>query len=388
MLSCTHISPELRSNTYTGEYFFIPGTNNENMCTTLNDLMNVSKNNDLAPEIKDRLQRMIDNKDYMRYEKRYKLIKSCQDANEFFKQHRDANFTIPQEINIKLRFTQVKGEPLGSGSFGSVVLIEFSPLHRCYAAMKIFQDVIPFQKEWNVVKTIMSRIAHIHNIMQVYCVFNLKIVYEYINGQMLKHYISKINNFEKNYSNHKLHGDVNSSDVLKFFKTPNDALEFRYKIVKNVVGAMKKMHEASVFHSDIKPANLMWDITNMRIVIIDFGFASTRRMHGSSRGTPTYYPPEYANATSFDVELYDIFAMGISLVELFSRAYQSTVVVKNGEKDVIRFYDDPTGTTLKNVLGTLRGLLKNNVVDKRTYEILVLLTSSDVQTRIKYKNLV
>ncbi len=100
---------------------------------------------------------------------------------------------------------------------------------------------------------------------------------------------------------------------------PEDALE----LARQVVSGLVHLHEAGVFHCDIKPRNLLW--TGLGTKIIDFNVSvgpndEERRGGGSRR----YLPPDLdldAVPTSSDLADRDLYALGITLYEALTGHY-------------------------------------------------------------------
>jgi serine/threonine protein kinase len=100
---------------------------------------------------------------------------------------------------------------------------------------------------------------------------------------------------------------------------PEDALE----LARQVVSGLVHLHEAGVFHCDIKPRNLLW--TGRGTKIIDFNVSvgpndEERRGGGSRR----YLSPDLdleAVPTSSDLADRDLYALGITLYEAVTGRY-------------------------------------------------------------------
>ena len=72
------------------------------------------------------------------------------------------------------------------------------------------------------------------------------------------------------------------------------------EIVLNLIGqcadALIYAHRQGVIHSDVKPANILYDTARNMVKLTDFGIArvanSTQTVAGSFLGTPSYMSPE------------------------------------------------------------------------------------------------
>ena len=95
-------------------------------------------------------------------------------------------------------------------------------------------------------------------------------------------------------------------------------------VVRAVGGALHALHEESVVHRDVKPANVMVQLDGDRIVgavLLDLGVAkldlerSDRTTVGRAMGTLMYMPPEQIRGDDVDLRA-DVFALGVLLFEM------------------------------------------------------------------------
>jgi serine/threonine-protein kinase 11 len=98
-----------------------------------------------------------------------------------------------------------------------------------------------------------------------------------------------------------------------------------FSILKQVVGAIKHLHDAGYVHQDIKPCNILLDLTG-RAILGDFGVGHSFQSAGMVVGTPAYQAPEalddsYASDEEApDVpQKEDIWALGVTLYQLLFR---------------------------------------------------------------------
>ena len=89
------------------------------------------------------------------------------------------------------------------------------------------------------------------------------------------------------------------------------------RIFKHIISALKACHEINIAHRDLKPDNIMVDMTNELdpgVKLIDFGFAcqSTQKMQVFC-GTPAYMSPEICQKGKYDGVKADMWAAGILL---------------------------------------------------------------------------
>jgi serine/threonine protein kinase len=97
-----------------------------------------------------------------------------------------------------------------------------------------------------------------------------------------------------------------------------DALE----LARQVVSGLVHLHEAGVFHCDIKPRNLLW--TERGAKIIDFNVAVFGASGDRGGGSRRYLPPDLdleAVPTPSDLTDRDLYALGITLYEAVTGRY-------------------------------------------------------------------
>ena len=89
------------------------------------------------------------------------------------------------------------------------------------------------------------------------------------------------------------------------------------RIFRQIISALKTCHELKIAHRDLKPDNIMVDLTDEIhpiVKVIDFGFAcqSTSKMNVFC-GTPAYMSPEICQKGKYDGLKADMWATGILL---------------------------------------------------------------------------
>ncbi|VAI18405.1 unnamed protein product [Triticum turgidum subsp. durum] len=98
----------------------------------------------------------------------------------------------------------------------------------------------------------------------------------------------------------------------------------RYKIIKGICEGLNYLHNGSkesIFHLDLKPANILLD-RNMMPKIGDFGlsrlFDSTETCSTKGIiGTPGYMPPEYINRFHITPK-FDVFSLGVTIIKIMA----------------------------------------------------------------------
>ena len=94
-------------------------------------------------------------------------------------------------------------------------------------------------------------------------------------------------------------------------------------VVHQTALGLQHLHQNGVYHQDIKPSNLLWTDSGVRI--IDFNVAARERDEAmSGGGTRRYIPPDYdltMEPTSADRIDRDLYALGITFFECITGRY-------------------------------------------------------------------
>ena len=94
------------------------------------------------------------------------------------------------------------------------------------------------------------------------------------------------------------------------------------RYLKQIAGALAKIHEVGVLHRDLKPGNIMLRADDS-IALIDFGLARRMRLQmeltdeGEIFGTPYYMSPEQGHAGAVDHRS-DIYSLGVIFYEMLT----------------------------------------------------------------------
>ena len=192
----------------------------------------------------------------------------------------------------------ILNEELGYGAFAKVVVGIHIPTGEKVAIKildknKLKSDPLAFKRVLLEI-SILKNIRH-KNIIKLYEVMEtpqkLYLIMEYCNGGELFNYIIR-----------KKH--LSEKQSCKFFHEIIDALEY--------------LHIQNIVHRDIKPQNILLDISNNEITlkIIDFGISNIYSLDNlleSSCGTASYAPPEMHVGNKYFGLLTDIWSAGVVL---------------------------------------------------------------------------
>ncbi len=119
------------------------------------------------------------------------------------------------------------------------------------------------------------------------------------------------------YSVFELYENGDLFDFIQASKGLGEVI-IRY-IFKDLINAIKFLHQKKIVHRDLKLENLFLD-KNFNVVIGDFGFARLRKddeLFKTKVGTIGYQSPEFLENHLYDGEANDIFALGIILFTMY-----------------------------------------------------------------------
>lgn len=91
------------------------------------------------------------------------------------------------------------------------------------------------------------------------------------------------------------------------------------RIVREICGALDYAHQKGVIHRDVKPPNIMLDIT-ARAILTDFGLVLIQSdgTRGGVLGTPHYLAPEQARSSANAGPTSDLYSVGVIMYEMFT----------------------------------------------------------------------
>ena len=100
--------------------------------------------------------------------------------------------------------------------------------------------------------------------------------------------------------------------LWKFLEGKELSLSERLEIAIKLVKEVKRAHDASVAHRDLKPTNIMLD-ANKELVLVDFGIGRNWGELKGSCGTPGFNAPEQFSGDHQERPV-DIFSLGKNLI--------------------------------------------------------------------------
>lgn len=110
-------------------------------------------------------------------------------------------------------------------------------------------------------------------------------------------------------------------DLKKFIEGKKAPLDFKY--VSQIVSGVAYLHSKEIIHRDLKPQNILYDATNDRMMIADFGLSRGLICSGGSSGytheiiTLWYRPPEILLGGSKYGYKVDVWSLGCILYEMY-----------------------------------------------------------------------
>ncbi len=93
-------------------------------------------------------------------------------------------------------------------------------------------------------------------------------------------------------------------------------------IFGNVVAALGECRDRGLlFHSDVKPLNIMINVNTFHVVLVDFGAAKPLEEYGmayvsSYLSTTTYSPPEYNSKMEYTSDTLEAYSLGVTLYQM------------------------------------------------------------------------
>ena len=183
---------------------------------------------------------------------------------------------------------------IGSGSFSVVILCEHIKTHQQFACKIVSRDLLVAEKTFDRFEQevrIMQTLQHPNIVRVEEIVYEEKLIFvvmEYCQRGDLFNYIIK-------------NGTLTDYVIKKIFR--------------QVVEAIKYLHERHLAHRDIKPENIL--INNAgNAKLGDFGLChltSPQKLLTTPCGSPLYAPPEIISGTPYDGLKSDMWSLGVVL---------------------------------------------------------------------------
>jgi len=181
-------------------------------------------------------------------------------------------------------------ETLGTGNFSKVVLAVCKKTGEKYAVKVIDKKEVD-ETRLRMEVEILKKVKH-PNIISLKEVYEedpkkLYLVMELVTGGELFNKIVEIGSYSENTAK---------------------------RLVKQMMSAVKHLHDQSIAHRDLKPNNLLLEAPNVDVIkIADFGLSkilSPDSMMQTACGTPIYVAPEVLKGEGYDKEV-DIWSIGV-----------------------------------------------------------------------------
>ena len=214
-------------------------------------------------------------------------------------------------------FTTVSTKPIGTGAFGEVWKVLFTPTQKEYCIKILDKREIVTQRmteQLNLEIGIMYKVNHPNSLQLINHFEDDEKIY------MVMNYISNGNLFNLMKSK----GKFDEETAAKYFIETLSIIEHLHSFNPKIV------------HRDIKPENLLLD-NDYNLLLTDYGWAcyydeSQGKKMTTYCGTPEYVSPEMLRKIGYD-ETIDIWAIGVLLFEMLAGYAPFTA---NNKDDVFR----------------------------------------------------
>ena len=271
--------------------------NNDSLLDNLNNNIDFIQNNkinysftELSESYESRASSSKENCKNMCYKKDMEIISDY--IKKYYKKHKKYPTT-------KMKFYKY-GRLLGKGAFGKVNLSLHILTGRLVAIKSINKEKIVSERQRQKIKTetsIMKILSKSNNIVKIFETYETKkhicIVMEYICAGDLLNYIKKRSKLQE--------------PVAKF-------------IFKQIILALKYIHQNNIVHRDIKLDNILIDLDN-NIKICDFGVSRIVNKNDimlEQCGTPAYIAPEILLNKGYEGFAVDVWSCGVVLYAMLS----------------------------------------------------------------------
>lgn len=135
---------------------------------------------------------------------------------------------------------------------------------------------------------------------------------------------------------------VEGLDISYLIETEALSLDDSVRIVREAAEGLDHLHAHGVYHQDVKPSNLFWTDSGVRIIDFNVAVSESDDVQGGG-GTRRYLPPDYdysIEPNASDRIDRDLYALGISFYECLTGKYpfdEPTPPIKVQPKDPTQF---------------------------------------------------
>lgn len=135
---------------------------------------------------------------------------------------------------------------------------------------------------------------------------------------------------------------VEGLDVSDLIDAEALSLEDTVRIVREAADGLGHLHEHGVYHQDVKPSNLLWTDSGVRIIDFNVAVSEKDEVQGGG-GTRRYLPPDYdysGEPMGEDRIDRDLYALGLSFYECLTCHYpfdEPTPPIRTQPKDPKQF---------------------------------------------------
>ena len=304
-------------------------TLNNNIDYIPNDNFNYS-NAELSESSDSKMSIVKDNCKHTCYNKDMEIVSNY--IKNFYKKNKKYPST-------KMKFYKY-GRLLGKGAFGKVNLSLHILTGRLVAIKSINKEKITSERQRQKIKSetsIMKRLSKSNNIVKIFETYETKkhicIVMEYICAGDLLTYIKKRSKLQE--------------PVAKF-------------IFKQIILALKYIHQNNIVHRDIKLDNILIDLDN-NIKICDFGVSRIINKNDvmlEQCGTPAYIAPEILLNEGYEGFTVDVWSAGVVLYAMLSGTVpfkgtdlkELNNIIISGKYQPIEDISKEASNLLKNIL--------------------------------------
>ncbi|XP_039592505.1 serine/threonine-protein kinase pim-1-like [Polypterus senegalus] len=226
--------------------------------------------------------------------------------------------TIP-ELDILFQRFEL-GRVLGEGGFGQVRMAK-RKVNNEAVAIKI--DAVHCRRQWVEVPGKQKKVPLEVGLMLRVCAKpscpSIIQMYEYIIRPSYTFIVMEL-----------LESSFSLTDYMKRQGRPLEEEQGK-SVFQQIVEAVMHCHSRGVFHSDIKPRNILFQSTTGQVKLIDFGCGGflLEEKYARRPGTLAYCPPEYFLYKKYKPESANVWSLGITLFELLSgfRPFQSSMEI-------------------------------------------------------------